>query len=84
MAASRTGSRWRQRFRFRLGTLLALVALSALMAWGYVLKGRWDNVQRASQRVQWARRLFQKGYVSQAVLRSEEAELRRARFRLGM
>jgi hypothetical protein len=73
---------WRQRSRLSIGLLMIVVAVLGLVVWGYVMKRRWDDYRRASDRMEWSGRMYQRGYVSKAQYQSEKAAFQRAKLQL--
>jgi hypothetical protein len=80
----------RRRLSLSIRTLMILVAVLGLVAWGYTTKRRWDDYQRrwddyqrAADRLEWAERMYKKGYVSKAQVESEKLAFKKARTSLG-
>ncbi len=72
----------RPRLRLHIRTLMILVAVLGLVAWGY---RRWDqyrrvrdDYQRAAARLRWSEMMYHRGYVSKAQFESETAAYQRA------
>jgi hypothetical protein len=79
---------WRFRPRLSIRTLMLLIVVLGMVAWGYhrwdEYRRAWDDYRREADRVDWSERMYKKGYISKNALKLEIQKFQKAKSHLGL